>query len=419
MFTGNDPRAAEGLKMALALNLTLLANYAFWFVGLGRPFSLVIMAVLAVMLLVAVARPRPSAAIYWPVTGFAALLILFALSTPTVAWDARSIWLFHAKRICIDNNLFAQLDAYCPWSHNDYPVMIPSLSATLAQARGFWNEVFPKTASVIFLIPPLFIVAAFIGHQGALVLFLMGLTTLCGANLFNGLVDANLALNCLAILMLLTSMAFNPPLPLKKYKPLLLGTASSSLAILVLTKNEGILAAGIFSVLLALLCLVRRDNLSVRDWLWVCVPPLLFAGAWKGMCHQAGIYSEFQGSSCVPQMINRMAEVQNWRLIASHLFRHSWVAMVVVSLLQLRFFPPPRPYIHSWAFAAAFSLGYLGCLSLVYFGTPYDLAWHVGSSADRIIMTVNVVIFGHWLIISWASVQALLHKTATTPTVNP
>ena len=51
------------------------------------------------------------------------ILIIFLLATyvilssPVTAWDARSIWFFHAKRIFFDNSLYAQLDGYAGWSH--------------------------------------------------------------------------------------------------------------------------------------------------------------------------------------------------------------------------------------------------------------------------------------------------------------
>ena len=73
---------------------------------------------------------------------FLSLLIL-CLGSALTDWDARSVWLFHAKRIYIDNDLYGGFDNYMPELMNAYPLIAPSLSATLAKLIGHWNEIFP------------------------------------------------------------------------------------------------------------------------------------------------------------------------------------------------------------------------------------------------------------------------------------
>ena len=48
-------------------------------------------------------------------------LLILSLGSVTVDWDARSMWLFHSKRIFLDNNLYAGFDKYMPELENAYP----------------------------------------------------------------------------------------------------------------------------------------------------------------------------------------------------------------------------------------------------------------------------------------------------------
>ena len=75
---------------------------------------------------------------------FFLFIIFISLGTPTFEWDARSIWLFHAKRIFYDQSIFSIGDNYAAFSHNEYSSLAPAFAASLAFLVGHWNEVFPK-----------------------------------------------------------------------------------------------------------------------------------------------------------------------------------------------------------------------------------------------------------------------------------
>ena len=59
------------------------------------------------------------------------ILIFISLSSPTREWDARSIWMFHAKQIFYDQNIFAQFDNY--GFQNEYPIFISYYAAQIAK----------------------------------------------------------------------------------------------------------------------------------------------------------------------------------------------------------------------------------------------------------------------------------------------
>ena len=92
-------------------------------------------------------------------------LLILSLGSVTVDWDARSMWAFHAKRIFLDNNLYAGFDNYTQPFYA-YPLLPASLSATLAQIIGHWNEIFPKSTNILVLAPALFVQCSFDNKNG-------------------------------------------------------------------------------------------------------------------------------------------------------------------------------------------------------------------------------------------------------------
>ena len=83
------------------------------------------------------------------------LFLLICLGTAAKGWDLRSLYLFHAKRIFFDQSLYSLADNYAPFSHNDYPLLFHSFSASFAFLSGYWHEVFPKSAYTFVYLPPM------------------------------------------------------------------------------------------------------------------------------------------------------------------------------------------------------------------------------------------------------------------------
>ena len=86
---------------------------------------------------------------------FILLLILISLGTPTIDWDARSIWVFKSKQIFFDQSVLSVKNNYAEFSHTNYPNIAPAFSAGFVNLIGHWNEIYPKSAFTLLLIPPL------------------------------------------------------------------------------------------------------------------------------------------------------------------------------------------------------------------------------------------------------------------------
>lgn len=101
---------------------------------------------------------------------FILIIFIICLGTPLNDWDGKYIWLFHAKRIFFSGDLYVQLDNYMPWTHNDYPPLIPSLSASIANFFHIWNDNLPKLSIAIMLSTMVIFINSLI--QGNLVKFI-------------------------------------------------------------------------------------------------------------------------------------------------------------------------------------------------------------------------------------------------------
>src|SRR6185295_10989627 len=75
-------------------------------------------------------------------------LLFVTVFSPVFHWDSRSIWSFHAKLIYFEGSLARSGGWADPsisfWSHTDYPVLVPSLTAVLGWTLGVWNEYLMK-----------------------------------------------------------------------------------------------------------------------------------------------------------------------------------------------------------------------------------------------------------------------------------
>ena len=103
----------------------------------------------------------------WVLLGLLALpLLLLSVLTPILAWDARSIWFFHARMIYVARGLSEMTGLQYPtvgFSHPDYPEFLPALAANLAFVRGFWNEYLPKAAVFFGFLPVILGVVPLLG----------------------------------------------------------------------------------------------------------------------------------------------------------------------------------------------------------------------------------------------------------------
>jgi len=373
--------ADGGARAALGMLAGVLLCYAFAAFGwVGLPAQVAFIAVLAcaVWSLLAVRDGRAA----W-IVGIVAVLLVFALGSPTDEWDPRSIWMLHAKRIYLENSLYAQLDGYAIFSHNDYPSLMPLWSATAAKLVGHWNEIFPKAAATLLLLPPLLLIARTLRTWWAAGLFAVAVLEVGGRYLVDGYMDAFLAVYAVAAL----AVALQPRRDAAERAWFNLAAYAALSAVLTLIKNEG-------AVLAILVAVVATGTVLLRDrrvpWalLAAFAVSMLPLVAWKLAVGAADLGNDLAQSDLKGQLLARLPELSQSVLILKALLRSAaWAPLVLLLVLWPRTWRTPAARA-----GLMVAVAYFGVLFAVYLSTPHDLVWHLATSAKRVALPVQLLL---------------------------
>jgi hypothetical protein len=391
-MTAPDRSSRRPLILALALIGLDVANMAAWALG-GYIHAAVFVLLLAALLFACVRDLREG----WMIATLAALAALAMLGTPLKDWDARSIWFFHAKEIYFGGSLYAQLSGYGAFSHNDYPVLLSAIAASLARSLGTWNEIFPRLAFLWLLAPVLVVYRIFIGRDVAFMLLFAAVLLACDYQLVSGCMDAVMALFFGAAALLLGEV-YRPKdaadLAGEPGWPALRATLLAVMIVLPNLKNEGLLALlGVYACLLpkALATLRREPTFAqaARGLPWLA-PLLLYAALWWLPMRLHGI----QGDLLVPGVFTRagarLSSGADLVLIGTAEFVQTrWFLLLLAGALAVTWWRPATRD-RSWRAPLALLAIYLAGMSLVYCATPQDLFWHVYSSVDRTMLSVDL-----------------------------
>ena len=380
------------IKHALAFNAFFVLNYIAWLIGLQLIAPVIFTGLLIYFCYFAVDSFKLKHTLPLLVILYLGLL---SLGTVATSWDARSIWLFHAKRIFIDNSIFAQLDDYAVWSHNDYPVMVPLLSASFAKLIGFWNEIFPKASNVFFILPPLLIFYGYLKSNRWFILLVVGVFYILAKLLINGYMDGILTLYALSTLIIFHQLRKN------NSNKLLLLLALFHSCVLVSIKNEGVY---IFTILIFCLYLGSfKQLLFLIKKTWVLLVPFLFWLIWRLTTQHYGVYSDMESGlfekislhdNLLESILNIVKERLAWEdltLIRQFLFESKYYVFGLVAIgLHFIF---KRKY-NEWgafdSFVVQFICAYWIFLFLIYVFTPHDLFWHLKTSATRTTLPIQL-----------------------------
>ncbi len=376
-LTATDGGARAALGM-LAGVLLCYAFAAFGWVGLPAQLAFIAVLVCALWSLLALRDGRAA----W-MLGIVAVLLVLALGSPTDEWDPRSIWMLHAKRIYLENSLYAQLDGYAIFSHNDYPSLMPLWSATAARVVGHWNEIFPKAAATLLLLPPLLLIARSLRTWWAAGLWAVAVLEVGGRYLVDGYMDAFLAVYAVAAL----AVAIQPRRDAAEGAGFNLAAYAALSAVLTLIKNEGAVLAILVGVV-AVGTVLLRDRRMPWGLLAAFVVSMLPLLAWKLAVAGADLGNDLAQSDLKGQLLARLPELAPSVLILKALLRSAvWVPLVLLLVLWAR----------TWRVSAAraglaVAAAYFAVLFAVYLSTPHDLAWHLATSAKRVALPVQLLL---------------------------
>lgn len=316
---------------------------------------------------------------HWITITTLSCLILMVLGAPLFDWDARYIWFFHGKRIFLDNNLYAPLDNYFWEIHNDYPVLVPALAASLARGIGFWNEFFPRLSVVIVLIPAFLVMRFLFKKNSVYGLAVLGVLFISKQFLINGYMDAILGLY-IAISCLLLVTLESAPSDKKAYSFLFW-----IFLLLPMIKNEGVLASLIL-LISSLVVFWKRKT----QWVFLVGTFLVYYLLWKRHVTAAGIQTtDLFVTGILNRALTRLSNGADLLEITSSMLRISGAYLGVLGLFLWKY----RRAIKLWRVPAFFVIAYTGAMWVIYLITTLDLKFHLDHSVDRVLLPVNLTIF--------------------------
>ena len=307
--------------------------------------------------------------------------------TPTIGWDARSIYLFHAKRIFFDQSIFSIADNYAAFSHNEYPNLAPAFASSLAILVGYWNEVFPKFSFTLMFLPPLILTYSFLKDVRYLIYLSIVFFTI-GNYLFNGWVDGLVAMYFVssAFLMYLLIIADTN---FYRNRLLFYLLALCFFVSLTLIKNEGIALLFILFVTSFLIKLYKgelRKNISSLILLSLSFLPTIL---WKLFCYSKAIGDVYINTEILLNLLPRLGEINNYKLIAYFILLNEKF-LITLTFFLISFWIKWNKELFS--FVSIVAITYILVLFFIYLSTPYDFYWQLDSTATRIIKSLTFLL---------------------------
>ena len=401
--------AGHALRAGLALLLgpaaTTILVYA-WLLGgaaLGRGYALSEAVLCALVAAWALRRRRPADAapapgptrVEWAALAVALVAILLATvffvrgaaASPHGDWDAWAIWNQRARFLFRGGNggwRFA-FDAALAWSNTGYPLLLPAAVARLWAYAGE-TAAAPGVVAGVFALAPLLVLLGGAGRQAGIVAGAAATVLLAGTSswfLWAYAQGADIPVGALvaaAVTALIEAEGAEG-----RRRAALDGVAGLALGLAAWTKDEGLMFAAVFGAAAlvragragalrraAALALGAALPLAARLHFQVTIAPALAAALTAGQS-AVGI-------------ADRVLDGARWRQIIATVPGHlpgygrglPLVPFILAPLAGAR----PRALLRSYAVPA---LGAYAAFLLVYAATPLPLAYHITTSAPRIL----------------------------------
>jgi len=312
------------------------------------------------------------------------VLMIIVLGNPTYSWDAWAIWLFHAKRIFLEQSIIGLLDGYAVWTHSDYPVIAPSFAASLATLVGGWNNIFPKLAFLLMFFPPLILTVKIFNVRYNL-LFLILVLFILNLQLVLGLVDGLVAIYFTLSTYLVYDIFIN-----KQNSFYYLFITFCFFIILSLLKNEGIV------MVIILLTIIITTNISKEKllqnykkiiFLLCSIIPIL---TWKITCINFDIKNIIINHKIFNFnfLINKIFHYDSLELIFKFFILDTKFTLSIIFLLIAFTLTKNKKILY---FGLLIGMTYLLSLIIVFLIVPYDLAWTLETTLFRANMSPTLL----------------------------
>jgi len=379
------------MASAFLILLSCTINSLVWIFVPGNLFALTaVFGVMGVGLFLGLVHLRKLVVI---IIFFFAVAFLI-LQTALIDWDARALWLYHAKFIFFDGSYYASLAPY-DTSHPDYPVVYSAMMASIVKVIGEWNEVYPNIATLPFIAAPVLLLCLHFKGWLAQTLLVAVLILTCKINLINGYMDGLVALHAVAIIFLckkFSEFESNQESRWINYRTMFL--VFSLTANLTTIKNEGLAIA---LVLVATGFFVENRLTRRSLWLGLLLGLVFYGLTWKIPLVLTSQGTDIFSGSVSERVLSRLGSMSSFTIIKA-LLGDLWKWLLLLGVIKI-FSKTHRIVLSEYKAAWVFCSLYYFVLLCVYLGTHHDLAWHLATSAGRVstpIAMVLAIIFAHW-----------------------
>ena len=381
-------------KIALTLSLLILNNYLLLILNFPQLIIKINFLIFLITILIFYFRNF----LENPFLKLSFLFIIFISLGSTIgdsqytafAWDPRSLWFFHAKRIFYDESILSIADNYANWSHNEYPNLAPAFASSLAVLIGHWNEVFPKLSFSMMFLPPMILVYAFLKDTQYLIFLSIVFFTI-GNYLFNGYVDGLVAMYfCISAFLMYLLIIANTDFYKKKVFFYII--TFSFFVTLTLIKNEGIALLFILFGATFLIKLYKKElkrDISKLIILSFSFVPIIL---WKLFCYFNEIGSiniQIFSTDMFLYLLPRMGDLNNYKIISYYLLVNEKFLFTSIFFFISCWINWNREIFN---FVVIVTLSYILVLSFTFLSSPLDFYFQVHTTATRVIKALSFLL---------------------------
>ena len=320
-------------------------------------------------------------------------------------WDAFSIWNLHARFLFLGGAHWRDgFTALLPWSHPDYPLLLPGAVVHFWSYLGHDNPAVPAVIGLLFTFATVALLLASLLELRGRTPAMLAATALLATPSFIEQGTAQYAdvplsffiLASITVLCLHDDLVLNEGSHAARYSGLLV-LAGLAAGFAAWTKNEGLLFLG--ALVVARLMALRHRNVprsqigrarKIAPLVVATIPALILIAYFKHFIAPPGDLFSSDASS----LHKLLQPARYWAIVQWYVkgfFRFGRWLLLPGTILLIGYYlvvgkeeyAEPRPGIRTSSLALALTLaGYFA----VYLVTPYDIYWHLRFSLMRLFL---------------------------------
>lgn len=317
-----------------------------------------------------------------------AAVIAAALAVPHGDWDAWAIWNQHARFLFRGGEQWrAMLEI--DWSHPEYPLLLPASVARVWAYAGRETTMAPAMIGIVFGVASVtFVMTALdLGRRRA---WIAG-ALLLGASTFLVQVPsqcADIPLACFIVATLAVACGPTGLLTERESPHVAALVAGATSAMAAWTKDEGLVFALLMLLFVAAVAARRGARRQLLWWMAGGAPALITIVWFKLTLAPSSPLFEGQALGIYA---DRLFDLDRHVVVATLMAQHmvGWGAPFAVAIVPCVGLTAIWLAIANGGVAMRLTLAAVGLMFvtyyIVYLTTPFDLAWHISTSFDRLL----------------------------------